>query len=103
MTSAANTVKRRWNKKKPSSNTPMIMRRPASSAGVVVPCAETEEPDEAIHELLDLEIKIRLIYAAGNLGAAELAQCQAMQTRQKMLSDKIWWQSIFDSVNSEEI
>ena len=80
----------------------MIMRRPASSAGVVVACAETDEPDETIHELLDLEIKIRHIFAAGNLSAAQLAKYQALQTRQKILTDKIWWQSIFNSGDAEE-
>ena len=73
----------------------MIMKRPASSGGVVVPCAETDEPDETIHELLLLEFKMRQIFAAGDLSTAQIAKYEALQTRQKILTDEIWWQSIF--------
>ena len=83
------------------------MKRPASPGGVVVPCAETrdeldkpsteiaDETDETIQELLICEFKMRKIFAAGDLSTAQIAKYEALQTRQKILTDEIWWQSIF--------
>ena len=83
------------------------MKRPASPGGVVVPCAETrdeldkpsteiaDETDETIQELLICEFKMREIFAAGDLSKAQIAKYEALRSRQKVLTDEIWWQSIF--------
>ena len=91
---------RRWNKGKK-----VVRKRPSANN---VPCAETrdeldkpsteiaDETDETMQELLDLEFKMRDLFAAGDWSTAQTAEYEALQTRQNILTDAIWWQSIFN-------
>ena len=54
-----------------------------------------DETDETIQELLICEFKMRKIFAAADLSTAQTTEYEALQTRQKILTDEIWWQSIF--------
>ena len=86
--------------KRPSTNNEANMKRPASPGKVVVPCAETDDIDQTIQELLICEFKMRKMFAAGDLSTAQTTEYKALQTRQKVLTDEIWWTSIFRSPES---
>ena len=87
-------------RKRPSTNNEANMKRPASPGKVVVPCAETDDIDQTIQELLICEFKMRKMFAAGDLSTAQTTEYKALQTRQKVLTDEIWWTSIFRSPES---
>ena len=89
-------------RKRPSANSEMNLRRPASASGAVVQRAETraglgnsstERADKIMDELLlceyNLRKKISRAREAGDFSTAQIAEIEALKIQQKDLADEI--------------